>query len=435
MFQVIQQKLQSKSQGQTSLLSLGLKAAITKVLGALFAFLLTMSVSRTTDASVAGQFFFLFNLVSLTAIISQMGFDVTLVRYNAIAFNNADTQQQSDNYRTALSRSLTFCCLAGVVLFAGFYLFPDQVNQTNSPLIAITLSLFCVPFLVLAQTNSRVLQASKKVVSSLFALQLGVSVLMVIFIFAVDTLGKQSINYLMAALLLATGIVATSSTINWRRSGQYTKPSATPNLNLVASAKQVWIGSIFNNILQWGSLVIAGFFISAAEMGLLGAAQRTSLLIGFVLITINFIVAPMFASLYKEGEMTKLRNLSRMACRLNIAAALIPVLICMLFPTFVMALFGEEFVSAAPLLVALSLGQLINVATGSVGYLLLMSGHERTMKYITICSGTISILLLIMLCQSHGVIGAAWAMATGMAIQNLAALYFVKRYLGFFPVG
>ena len=27
------------------------------------------------------------------------------------------------------------------------------------------------------------------------------------------------------------------------------------------------------------------------------------------------------------------------------------------------------------------------------------------------------------------------AMAIGMAIQNLAALYFVKRYLGFFPIG
>jgi len=62
---------------------------------------------------------------------------------------------------------------------------------------------------------------------------------------------------------------------------------------------------------------------------------------------------------------------------MNIAAALIPVLICTLFPVFVLNFFGEEFVAAAPLLVVLSLGQLINVATGSVGFLLLMSGHEK----------------------------------------------------------
>lgn len=100
-----------------------------------------------------------------------------------------------------------------------------------------------------------------------------------------------------------------------------------------------------------------------------------------------------------------------------------------------MQLFGKEFIAAAPLLITLSLGQLINVATGSVGFLLLMSGHEKTMKYITIVSGVISIALLIVLSQSHGVLGAAWAIAVGLAIQNLAALYFVKRYLGFFPVG
>lgn len=33
-----------------------------------------------------------------------------------------------------------------------------------------------------------------------------------------------------------------------------------------------------------------------------------------------------------------------------------------------MQLFGGEFLAAAPLLVVLSLGQLVNVATGSVGF-------------------------------------------------------------------
>ncbi|TOO47834.1 oligosaccharide flippase family protein [Vibrio parahaemolyticus] len=435
MFQVIQQKLLLMPSGKKNLLSLGMKTAITRVFSALFAFLLTLIVSRTTDASTSGQFFFLFNLVSLTAIVSQRGFDVALVRFNAIAFNNGDIQQQSDNYWTALTRSITFCFMAAVTLFVGFYLFPNQLNQTNSPIVAITLALMCVPFLVLGQTNSRVLQASKMVVPSLFALQLGVSVLMVLFIMGLSTLHLQNINSLMTALLLASLIVSIASTTKWFSSGQYQKPTPTTNIELISSAKQVWIGSIFTNILQWGSIVIAGFFISTTELGLLAAAQRTSLLIGFVLITINFVVAPMFASLFKEGKLDKLRNLSRWACRANIGAALLPVLVCTLFPEFVMQLFGDEFLAAAPLLVVLSLGQLVNIATGSVGFLLLMSGHERTMKYITICSGTISIALLVFLSQSYGVLGAAWAMAIGMAIQNLAALYFVKRYLGFFPVG
>lgn len=435
MFHTVQQKLLLMPSGKKSLLSTGLKTAITRVLSALFAFLLTLIVSKTSDASTAGQFFFLFNLVSLLAIVSQLGFDVSLVRYNAIAFNNKEKLEQSQNYKTALYRSMAFCLLAIGVLLAGFNLFPEQLNQTQSPMYAIILCLLCIPFLVLAQTNSRVLQACRKVVSSLFALQLGVSMLMVIFVFALDYIGQQNINNLMTALLLASIGVAVISSANWLGSDQYQTSAFVPNKKMVASAKQVWIGSIFTNVLQWGSLVIAGFFISTAELGLLAAAQRTSLLIGFVLITINFVVAPMFASLYKERQMIKLQSLSRLACRANVGLAIVPVIICTLFPEFVMRFFGEEFLAAAPLLVVLSLGQLVNVATGSVGFLLLMSGHERTMKYITISSGTISICLLIALCQTFGVIGAAWAMAIGMAIQNLAALYFVKRYLGFFPIG
>ncbi|ELB2936958.1 oligosaccharide flippase family protein [Vibrio alginolyticus] len=435
MFHTVQQKLLLMPSGKKSLFSTGLKTAITRVLSALFAFLLTLIVSKTSDASTAGQFFFLFNLVSLLAIVSQLGFDVSLVRYNAIAFNNKEKLEQSQNYKTALYRSMAFCLLAIGVLLAGFNLFPEQLNQTQSPMYAIILCLLCIPFLVLAQTNSRVLQACRKVVSSLFALQLGVSMLMVIFVFALDYIGQQNINNLMTALLLASIGVAVISSANWLGSDQYQTSAFVPNKKMVASAKQVWVGSIFTNVLQWGSLVIAGFFISTAELGLLAAAQRTSLLIGFVLITINFVVAPMFASLYKERQMRKLQNLSRLACRANVGLAIVPVIICTLFPEFVMQLFGGEFLAAAPLLVVLSLGQLVNVATGSVGFLLLMSGHERTMKYITISSGMVSICLLVTLCQMFGVIGAAWAMAIGMAIQNLAALYFVKRYLGFFPIG
>ncbi|NMV12063.1 capsular biosynthesis protein, partial [Vibrio parahaemolyticus] len=112
----------------------------------------------------------------------------------------------------------------------------------------------------------------------LFALQLGVSMLMVIFVFALDYIGQQNINNLMTALLLASIGVAVISSANWLGSDQYQTSAFVPNKKMVASAKQVWVGSIFTNVLQWGSLVIAGFFISTAEIGLLAAAQRTSLL-------------------------------------------------------------------------------------------------------------------------------------------------------------
>lgn len=435
MLQSINQKLQNLPSEKKQFFSLGAATGLVKALAAFFAFLLTLVVSRYSDTTTAGQFFYLFNLVSLVAIIAQLGFNVSLVKFNAIAFKSQSNAEQSNNYRIALSRSLLFSIVACALLYLVFTIFPKQLNTTQVSEFSLALALIAIPLVVIGQTNSRALQACKKVISSLVALQLGVSFLMVTLIVLSKQILAIDTDILMMLLLVAAAFIAIQSTLQWVRSGQYQHAPTVKNDSLTYSANQVWAGSIFTNLIQWGSLVVAGFFISTSELGLLAAAQRTSLLIGFVLVTINFVVAPMFASLYKEGKMDRLRNLSRLACRANIGAAILPVIICVLFPEFVMQLFGKEFIAAAPLLLALSLGQLINVATGSVGFLLLMSGHEKTMKYITIASGIVSITLLIALSQSHGVLGAAWAMAIGLAIQNLAALYFVKRYLGFFPVG
>ncbi|HDM8163631.1 TPA: oligosaccharide flippase family protein [Vibrio harveyi] len=435
MLQQLQQKRAATQNKEKSLFSLGFQTAVTRVLSAGFAFLLTLIVSRVTDASTSGQFFFLFNLAYFTAIISQLGFDVSLVKYNAIGFSNNNSEEQSNNYRIALARSLLFSVAACTFIYLAFNFFPKHVNTNGVSDAALALALLSIPLLVIGQTNSRVLQASRRVVPSLFALQLGVSFFMVALVLVAQRAYSIDADLLMILLVIATGAVALQSSIKWLKSDQYSHGKTEKNTKLTYSAKQVWFGSIFSNLVQWGSLVIAGFFLATSDLGLLAAAQRTSLLIGFVLVTINFVVAPMFASLYKEGKLDRLQSLSRLACRANIGAAMIPVVVCVAFPEFVMQLFGKEFTAAAPLLVALSLGQLVNVATGSVGFLLLMSGHEKTMKYITIVSGVISITLLVTLSQWYGVLGAAWAMAIGLAIQNLAALYFVKRYLGFFPVG
>ncbi|NOJ19279.1 oligosaccharide flippase family protein [Vibrio jasicida] len=435
MLQSINQKLQNLPSDKKQFFSLGAATAIVKALAAFFAFLLTLVVSRYSNTTTAGQFFYLFNLVSLVAIIAQLGFNISLVKFNAIAFKNQNRHEQSNNYRIALARSLLFCVAVCSLLYLAITTFPEPLNTTQASNFSLALAIIAIPLLVIGQTNSRVLQASRKVITSLIALQLGVSFLMVALIIFAKDVYPISTDVLMVLFLVATTVVAIHSTLKWLRSGEYQHGSTKHNPELTYSANQVWVGSIFTNLVQWGSLVIAGFFISTSDLGLLAAAQRTSLLIGFVLVTINFVVAPMFASLYKEGKMDRLRNLSRLACRANIGAAILPVIICVLFPEFIMQLFGKEFIAAAPLLLALSLGQLINVATGSVGFLLLMSGHEKTMKYITIVSGVISIALLILLSNGYGVLGAAWAMAIGLAIQNLAALYFVKRHLGFFPVG
>ena len=80
---------------------------------------------------------------------------------------------------------------------------------------------------------------------------------------------------------------------------------------------------------------------------------------------------------------------------------------------------------------SLALGQFVNVITGSVGYLLLMSGNEKDMRNITIIVGLFSLVLSILLTKYYGALGTSVAIALALAAQNLMAVRMVKKRLGF----
>ena len=142
-------------------------------------------------------------------------------------------------------------------------------------------------------------------------------------------------------------------------------------------------------------------------------------------------MAPRFASLYRGNDMAALENLAIKSVKLITLFAL-PVIGAMLvFPSFLMSLFGSEFSEGAALLQILAIGQFINAMTGSVGFLLIMSGHERDMRNVTLMSGTLALLLTWFLTAQFGIVGAAIGTAVAVATQNLLAVYFVKKRLGF----
>ena len=69
----------------------------------------------------------------------------------------------------------------------------------------------------------------------------------------------------------------------------------------------------------------------------------------------------------------------------------------------------------------------VNVITGSVGFLLMMSGNERLLMNNIASSALISLLLSFMLIPHYGIIGAAVATAMSVIVRNIMASYFVYR--------
>lgn len=177
-------------------------------------------------------------------------------------------------------------------------------------------------------------------------------------------------------------------------------------------------------------IMAAGLVLTTSELGLFKSSQQVSMLINFVLIVINAVFPPRFASLYHQGKVVALGRLARQGAALGAAIAAPLLLVCLFAPAFVLGWFGDEFKEGALLLRIIAAAQLVNVATGSVGFLLNMTGHERLMRNIAmVCSG-FGLLLFFLLPHLYGALGAAMALVFVLVVQNLTALFFVWRRLG-----
>ena len=141
----------------------------------------------------------------------------------------------------------------------------------------------------------------------------------------------------------------------------------------------------------------------------------------------NSITAPKYAFLYKSGNIIELRRLWLNSTKILIVLAVIPTFILLIYPEWIMSLFGEKFVSGAPILIVLVIGQFINVASGSVAYLLTMTGNEKYMRNIVFLSAIINIILSIVMFDFFGVIGVAISTAISISISNILGLYFIKK--------
>jgi O-antigen/teichoic acid export membrane protein len=176
-------------------------------------------------------------------------------------------------------------------------------------------------------------------------------------------------------------------------------------------------------------IFMLGIWVNSAEVGLYSAAAQIASTMLLLLVAINTVVAPKFSELHVQNRKRELEAIARSCALFSTALGLPVYLLFLVFPDSIAGLFGAEFRSASLYLIILATGQFINIATGSVSMLLMMTGNERTLQNITAATGLMNIVLNAALIPSWGAAGAAIATAISVACLNIACLFMVYRKL------
>jgi O-antigen/teichoic acid export membrane protein len=404
-----------------------LVALTVRVAGAGMAFLFTLLITRQLGAEQSGYFFLAFTLITFLSAIARLGFDNTIIRFTGPAVKN----KYGQTTRSILNFSLCYS-LPMSVIFAGLiFLLAKPLSDLvfNKPELLAVLQNMAPALIALSAVTliAMSLQARQQLIASISALSISHFVLCCSLILF---LGLSTSSDIANAFSLSLIITAIGYYLYWRKGLSLAGESICPSV-MWYSARPNWTIMTMSQLLLWIGPLIAGVWLSSADVAYLSVAQRVAALTSFILMAVNLVVASKFAAFYAENDMVSVRKTALFSVRLLVVSA-VPLLAAMLlFPGFLMGLFGEDFAQGALLLQILALGQFVNVITGSVGYLLMMSGHERDLRTSTMISGGLVVILTIILTQYFGVVGCAIATAISLAFQNLLAAYFVKKRLGF----
>lgn len=407
-----------------------LLAFMLKLVAVAVTFGLNVVLARLLGAKDSGIFFLAFTVLTIAATIGRLGMDNSLVRF--IAANMA--VERHDKVKGVYVKAMLIAGVASTIVaimlwFSSQWMADNLFRDDDLGAALQGMSIAIIPT-ALFMLHAQALQGLKRLGMAIPVLSIWTPLLTIVLSWLlVPVFG---VNAAICSYLVASIVTLVIAFFVWH--------AATPFLKgkrgvfdmgelFESSIPLFWV-ALMNQTMMWSANFMLGIYHTTREVGIFNAANRTAMLTSFVLIAVNAIAAPKFAALYKQGDMQALRDIAWKTTLLGTSLACVPFLVFALAPGFVLGVFGADFLVASDALIILAVGQFVNVITGPVGYLLIMSGKESVFRDVLIIALLFNFSLCFVLIPAYAVDGAAIATAASVVVQNVFAAVMVKRVLG-----
>ncbi len=135
---------------------------------------------------------------------------------------------------------------------------------------------------------------------------------------------------------------------------------------------------LLGSIVFWVDRLFVGSLLSPYEVGYYQSAAQISVVFAVVISGFNRILTPVFSSLYHEKKISQLEETYRIGTKWTVYISM-PILLLLLLNSkdVLVMVYGGLYSPGANALIILIIGQLVNLATGSIGTLMLIGGYQR----------------------------------------------------------
>lgn len=188
-------------------------------------------------------------------------------------------------------------------------------------------------------------------------------------------------------------------------------------------------------VLQRLDVLLVTVLLDAGSAALYVAASRLLVLGAFGIQAVTMAVQPQLAAHFARRELDAARTLYRLSTTWLVLLTWPLYLVGVVHPATVLGIFGPEYAAGRDVLVVLACATLLSTACGVVDAVLTMAGRTSLILVNVAVSLVVNVSLNLLLIPRFGIIGAAWAWAGAIAVNNLLPLAQVRWSLGLHPFG
>jgi O-antigen/teichoic acid export membrane protein len=431
---------------------------------------LTVVVTRNFFPDLAGTFFASTAFFLIVSSLAQLGTDVGLVRF--VSAHSATGQQHrlGETLRIALIPVLVTSTVWAVAMWLLSPAIADWIGNDKVHDDTVAMLHALTPFLpvaavyggLVATTRGRGSMKYTVLVDSILR-TLGQPILILLSVWA--GLGASgaavawAVPYPIGVVICSVVLIRQARRIARRPAPQEDvvevieaadEPSDEPVRDFVdepaaefadvhgrALARQFWAFTAARAVasgvvMVWRrfDVLMVAWLASPADAAVYTAATRFLVVGQLGIQAVQMTVSPQFGRLFARNDIEGARSVYKTATMWTMTFAWPLYIVTGAAVGLVIPIFGADYTAGAKVTVILSAAMLVATACGGVDAVLLMSGRSWLSLGNAVITLAVNVGLDLLLIPQYGILGAAIAHATSLALRNLLALYQINRLMG-----
>jgi len=392
---------------------------VIKAGAAVISFFLVTTITKSLGARDSGLYFTAFSMITILALAARTGLDQAALKLMPRSKCNPGLLWKQKNYFTVKTLIISVGLVVIVVLLIRTMPFNILALVGLEGQSALFYSILpSVIFLSVAMVSANIMKAISKAYIGSFVESFFIPALTILMIppLTLDY-GVVGAGLSYTAATFITFLIAVAAL-----SRNIPRAISTTELNskeIIASSSPLFAVTLLQLLIKEGPVLLAAIKLNPIDVSMLAVASRLSLLLTILLIATTTVLAPIISRMYSENKHIDIYKILTKTTGALVAIGLVIMLIAWVFGELLLAeAFGEDFRGAFLPMILLMAGQLVNISTGPVQTLLIMSSNEKFVKNSTIAFAVVT-LILATGASFYGVIYISAAVCVTTAVYNM----------------